>query len=145
MKKFITCAALLVVAFAFPASRARAQAKPKPFEPPKPLPKLVFEREVFEYPGASRRDPFRPLTDNDTQGPLFSEIVLSGIIVQQDPSQSLVMFHDTNKKEYRLHRGDRVGNITVLDITRSSVVFSVEEFGMKRKEVLEMSRAGANK
>jgi hypothetical protein len=133
----------VIVALVISAHAAMAQDPPKPIEPAKPLPPLKFDREVFEYPATTRRDPFRPLTNNDTQGPLFTEITLSGIIFQQNPSQSLVRFHDLSKKEYRLHRGDRIGNITVLDIGEKSVVFSVEEFGMKRKEVLEMPRAGA--
>ena len=142
MRNCIACAALVAVVA---TGSLHAQA-PAPAGPPKPLPKLVFDREVFEYPGSSRRDPFRPLTNNDTQGPLFTEISLQGVMVMPDPSESMVMFNDMSKKQYRLRRGQSVGNITVLDITRSAVVFSVEEFGMKRKEVLEMktSRAGAN-
>ena len=142
MKKTLVCAALLLLVA---SASAEAQAPPA-VGPPKPPPKLVFDREVFEYPGSSRRDPFRPLSDNDTQGPQFSEITLSGIFVMPNPAQSLVMFQDLSKKQYRLKRGESVGNITVLDITKSTVVFSVEEFGMKRREVLDLktSRAGAN-
>ncbi|MDX1674560.1 MAG: hypothetical protein R3314_07200, partial [Longimicrobiales bacterium] len=40
---------------------------------------LVYEREVFEYRGAERRDPFEPLTQDNQMGPRFQELTLQGI------------------------------------------------------------------
>lgn len=100
-------------------------------------PRLVFDREVFSYGAEGRRDPFRPLTASD-DGPLFDELTLRMIIFAQDPRESLVLVQDVTQKVHRLRRGERVGNATVVDIGRSRVLFSVNEFGVYRQGVLEL-------
>jgi hypothetical protein len=125
-----------------PAPAAPAAA---PRALPKPVPKLVLDREVYDYPVGQRRDPFRPLTNNDTSGPLFTELTMTGIFyLANEPSKSFATFKDLSKKEYRVHRGESIGNATVQDIGRTRVVFSIQEFGMKHQEVLELklTRAG---
>lgn len=100
-------------------------------------PRLVFDREVFSYGAEGRRDPFRPLTASD-DGPLFDELTLRMIIFSQDPRESMVLVQDVTQKVHRLRRGERVGNATVVDIGRSRVLFSVNEFGVYRQGVLEL-------
>jgi hypothetical protein len=143
MRKSMTVAAMLLVAAAGSISAQAPAGAPK--GAPKAAPTLVFEREVYEYPGGSRRDPFRPLTTNDTSGPLFSELTVTGIMYYTDSSRSMATIRDLSKKEYRVRRGDVIGNATVQFVDKYRVVFSVEEFGMKRQEVLEIksTRAGA--
>ncbi|HEX6693574.1 MAG TPA: hypothetical protein VF035_02605 [Longimicrobiales bacterium] len=136
MKRAILVGALC----ALPALPVAAQAPTAPATPPQhtPEPELVFEREVYQYGAAGRRDPFRPLTSDNSAGPMFAELQLTGILYSTDPSQSRVSFRDSNKKQYRLRRGDTVGNATVVDIGRTRVVFSIREFGMTRTESLEL-------
>lgn len=107
-------------------------------------PKLVFEREVFNYPGRARRDPFMPLTGANA-GVLFSDIRLRMILFDDNPARSIVAVSDAAGKQYRLRRGDTVGNATVVDIGRTRVVWSVNDFGIRRQEVLELkpTREGA--
>jgi hypothetical protein len=52
---------------------------------------------------------------------------------------------DGSKKQYRLRRGESVGNATIIDIGPSRVVFSVMDFGIRRQEVLALkdNREGA--
>lgn len=100
-------------------------------------PRLVFEREVFSYPGRSRRDPFQPLTGRNA-GPLFSELTLNMIIYSDDPARSVVSVTDQSNRQYRLRRGDSVGTATVIDIGQTRVVFSVVDFGIRRQEVLDL-------
>jgi hypothetical protein len=105
--------------------------------------KLVFEREVFHYPGKARRDPFRPLTSSSA-GPLFPDLKLHMILHSDDPARSVVSVSDASKKQYRLRRGDSVGNATVIDISPTRVVFSVLDFGIRRQEILNLKeREGA--
>jgi hypothetical protein len=99
---------------------------------------LVFEREVFSYAAASRRDPFRSLADQDGIGPLFDDLKLRMIIHSDQPGQSVALVVDGAKKVYRLRKGDVVGNATVLDINAERVTFSVEDFGNRRQEVLDL-------
>lgn len=110
-------------------------------------PKLVFEREVYSYPGASgRRDPFRPLTGRNDAGPLFSDLKLRMILyIQANPARSVASIEDDSRKIHRVRRGDVIGNATVVDIGPQRVLFSVEDFGVRRQEVLQLktNREGA--
>jgi hypothetical protein len=99
---------------------------------------LVFEREVFRYPGASRRDPFRSLADQQSLGPLFDDLKLRMIIHSPLPNQSVALLADGASKIYRLRRGDMIGNATVIDITATKVTFTVDDFGNRRQEVLDI-------
>lgn len=112
----------------------------KPAAPIAPPPKLVFEREVFTYPGAAgRRDPFMPLTGRDDAGPLFQDLKVSMILYVPDaPGRSMATIVDGSKKSYRVKRGDNIGNATVLDIGPRRILFAVEDFGVRRQEVLEL-------
>jgi hypothetical protein len=107
-------------------------------------PRLVFEREVFHYAGRARRDPFQPLTGRNA-GPLFADLMLRMIIFSDNPSESLVTVSDAANNQYRLRRGDTVGNATVVDIGPARVVFSINDFGLRRQAILDLKahREGA--
>src|SRR5690554_4905587 len=80
-------------------------------------PDLVFEREVFVYSPGGRRDPFKPLTDEDGVGPLFEDLSLRMIIYSAvAPGESVAVLADGQKKTYRVRRGDYVGNAAVVEI-----------------------------
>ena len=146
---------LLGLAVAFMATPAAAQDQPAapPQAPPAAAaqpnaaaapgvndPRLIFEREVYAYPGRARRDPFMPLTGQNA-GPLFSDLRLRVILYSENPSMSVVALSDAADKQYRLRRGDSVGNATVVDIGPTRVVFSVSDFGIRRQEILELKAA----
>jgi hypothetical protein len=101
-------------------------------------PILVFDREVYRYPGENRRDPFRPLTRQEDLGPVFNDLTLRMIIFSPDPKQSVVVLADASKKTYRLRRGESLGNATVVEIRQTQVVFAVDDFGVRRQEVIDM-------
>lgn len=104
-------------------------------------PDLAFEREVFTYSGAGRRDPFKPLTDEDAIGPLFDDLSLRMIIYSAvSPGESVAVLADGQKKTYRVRRGDYVGSAAVVEIGPKRVVFSINELGNRRQEVLELKR-----
>jgi nucleoid-associated protein YgaU len=136
---------LMAVAAAAPL---QAQQPAEPATPDAPAavaqssdPRLVFEREVFSYPGRARRDPFMPLTGQNA-GVMFTDLTLHMILFDENPSRSIVAVSDAAKKQYRLRRGDTVGSATVVDIGRTRVVFSVNDFGIRRQEVLDMKPMG---
>jgi hypothetical protein len=137
---------LIALAAAAPLQAQESAAPATPETPPAAMqqstdPRLVFEREVFSYPGSARRDPFMPLTGQNA-GVLFSDLKLHMILFDDDPTRSIVAVSDAANKQYRLRRGDSVGNATVVDIGRTRVVFSVSDFGIRRQEVLEMKPTG---
>lgn len=141
---------LVLILAALAAATPAAAQDPAPAPAPAPAaggvvdasqPRLVFEREVFEYPGRSRRDPFTPLTGRNA-GPLFSDLTLHMIIHSDDPRHSIVDISDASKTRFRLRRGEAVGNATVVDIQPTRVVFSVVDFGIARTEILDMKAPG---
>lgn len=105
---------------------------------------LVYEREVYAYRGAGRRDPFRPLTADDDMGPLFEELTLQGIIYATGRGRSVALITDASGRVHRARVGDVVGNSRVIEIGPARVVMAVENFGNIRQEVLELpTRGGA--
>lgn len=117
-----------------PAQRGAAPAQ----EQPTAEIKLIYEREVFQYPSQSRRDPFAPLTSQADQGPRFEELSIMGVIYSNRPDQSIATLSDATGKRYRVRQGDVVGNARVLDISPLRVVFAVDNFGVVRQEMLEL-------
>jgi hypothetical protein len=155
MQPIKTTRALTTAALVLTASSLFAQA-PKPAAPPAagqvpvhaapvPEPKLVFDREVFSYPGGGRRDPFKPLIGKESLGPLFDDLKLKGIIyTPTDPNRSVALIEDGAHKLYRLRRGDLIGNSRIVEIQALAVRFAVENFGMMRNEVLELRKGAAS-
>jgi hypothetical protein len=135
--------AMIVLAGAASADAQQPAPAPAPLPGSTPEPKLVFDREVFAYPGSARRDPFRPLIGKESLGPLFDDLKLRGIIFSAEPTRSLVLLQDGAKRIYRLHRGDVVGNSRVVEIRPLSVRMAVENLGMIRYEVMELRPAEA--
>lgn len=111
---------------------------------------LVFEREVFFYPSYERRDPFGPLLTGTESGPRFEEIHLIGIIYSTNPGQSLAMFGlkaaptgaAAGTLSFRVRRGERLGNVRILEIQQTRVVVQIEEFGMTEQRIMELPRPG---
>ena len=136
MAAFKTIYALVAITVLGSAVTANAQTPGST-----PEPKLMFDREVFSYPGGARRDPFRPLIGKESLGPLFDDLTLRGIIFSNEANRSLVLIQDGAKRIYRLHRGDVVGNSRVVEIRPLSVRMAVENLGMIRYEVMELRPA----
>lgn len=103
-----------------------------------PVIELEYEREVFRYPVAGRRDPFSALSRRGDLGPRFEELTLHGIIFSDRGGSSVAVVADGSGKRHRVRRGDIVGDAQVLDIGPTRVIFSVENFGIQRQEVLEL-------
>ena len=103
---------------------------------------LVYEREVFSYTGENRRDPFRPLTDQDDMGPRFEALALQGIIYSTGRGRSVALLGDSDGRIHRVRVGDVVGNSRVIEIGPVRVVLAVENFGTIRQEILELPIRG---
>lgn len=102
---------------------------------------LVFEREVFQYPSFTRRNPFRPLAGAEGGGPRFEQLSLIGIMYSPDPRSSVAVVSTggvavaedgtmapIEGDAYNLKVGDRIGNTTIVEIRRDAVVVDVEVF-----------------
>jgi hypothetical protein len=147
------CLALLPIAA---SAQEPAPAGPPPGPPVEP--ELVFEREVFQYPAFTRRNPFVAL--EGAGGEIrFERLSLVGIIYSQDPSASVAILSTGGVTvaddgtvapvagdAYNAKVGQRIGNTTIREIQRDRVMVDVEEFGLteRRTMVFISRRPGGN-
>lgn len=113
-----------------------AQAQAEEVERAQTAPLLT--REVFEYPGAGRRDPFKPLDAGDELGPRFEDLELRGIIYSSEAGSVIVLVDRSTQRRYRVWEGDVLGDAELLDVTPDAAVFMVTVFGVSRQETLRL-------
>jgi hypothetical protein len=101
---------------------------------------LVYDREVFRYDRGGRPDPFRSLLTNEELGVRTEDLTLLGVIFHPDPSQSVaVLARRGADRRIRARVGERLGSVRVVAINQRSIDVVVEEFGLARRERLEIS------
>lgn len=132
-----------------------AQDPTPPPPPPEPA-ELVFEREVFQYPSFTRRNPFRPLDAADSGGPRFERLSLIGIMYSPDPRAGVAVLSTggvnvaedgtmtaVDGEAFNAKVGDRIGNTTIVEIRRDAVIVDVEVFdSVERHTMTFVSRIG---
>ncbi len=133
---------------------AGAQAAPAQQETMTPLPpevingdtiQLVFEREVFTYPGFQRRNPFAPLT-GQTDGPRYEDLELRMVILVEDGPGSVATLAlrgtggGQQARTFRVREGDVLGNMRVRTIRLREILVDVDEFGQRETRVMELRR-----
>jgi hypothetical protein len=139
-----------VVALALLAPGASGQDQPPPRDADA---ELVFEREVFDYPSFTRRNPFRPLSGPG--GELrYEDLSLIGIMYSADGAQSVAVLSTggvqvnedgttapVDGDAFYLKVGEQVGNVTIVAIRRDAVVVDVREFdAVERRTMNFVSR-----
>ncbi|HEX8273831.1 MAG TPA: hypothetical protein VF615_14430 [Longimicrobiaceae bacterium] len=113
-----------------------ASAQAKDDDPP-----LVYRREVFQYPRGARPDPFRSLLSSEEMGYRIEDMRLTGVIYSPNSRVSVaVLTESVSKKRFRLKVGERLGGITVAAIHPRQVEVVVNEFGVVRRETLQLRR-----
>lgn len=100
---------------------------------------MVLNREVYDYNGGGRRDPFISLLTTSDLKPLLTDLRLVGVLTDIAGSNSVAILRDvTSKEQYRVKVGQTLGRMRVTRIEPKSVVFTIEEFGFSRQEILVM-------
>jgi hypothetical protein len=118
---------------------------------------LVFEREVFDYPQFTRRNPFVALVASEG-GPRFEQIQLRGVIYSDDPGESVALLgigtlndqvgptqaapSSGTSRSRRVRVGGTWGNVRVLEIRRTEILVEVEEFGLTEQRTMRMPPRG---
>lgn len=94
------------------------------------------------YDGGARRDPFDPLTleNSPETGPRFEALRLTGVFLGS-PGNSLVVLEDPTRRGHFLRVGERIGEARLVQIQPESAVFEVEEYGTVRREILRLERS----
>lgn len=100
-------------------------------------------REVYRW-DAAPRDPFRPLFTAETVGgPEMADLVLSSVIYQpSDPSRSIAIFQDRgSSRRYTVSPGQRIGRLTVVEISPGTAVLRMNDFGTIRDQTFHVRRS----
>jgi len=155
MKRSLSFALVLVAALASGASaQASAQAAPRPTSksakaaapaaakastplPVDSAPKVLINREVFQYEGSGRRDPFISLLTTSDLRPLLTDLKLVAVAYDPRGQNSVAVLRDvTSKDQYKVRVGQTIGRMRVAAIQEKAVIFTIEEFGYSRQEIL---------
>jgi hypothetical protein len=102
------------------------------------VPAALLGREAFAYRGQGRRDPFASLlkAGGDLR-PLITDLRLVGVLVGTEGGNSVAIMRDlATKEQYRRRTGEALGRMRIARIESRQVVFTIEEFGYSRQEVL---------
>lgn len=114
-----------------PASPGQKAAIPTEF---------TIQREVFDYDGGGRRDPYKSLMGTSDVRPLLSDLRLMVVVFDPTGDNSVVILRDNfSKQQYRARIGQQLGRMRVSAIKQKAVQFTVEEFGFNRVETLPLS------
>ena len=101
---------------------------------------VTLHREVFDYAGGGRRDPYKSLMSSSDVRPLLSDLRVTGIAVDPVGDNSVAVLRDTySKQQYRVRVGQQLGRLRVSAIKEKAVQFTIEEFGFNRTETLRQS------
>ncbi|HET7275744.1 MAG TPA: hypothetical protein VFI91_11320 [Longimicrobiaceae bacterium] len=128
--KRLLLALSLVVALVASAAPASAQGETT----------VVYHREVFDYGAEGRPDPFRSLLETANLGYRFEDLSLQGVVYNPDPRLSVAVLTQTgSERQVQAHVGERLGSIRVLAIHPRRIEVAIEEFGVTRRESLELN------
>ena len=134
------------------ASRPPAPDPRKPPVPTAPVPavdsgpKVLINREVFAYEGDGRRDPFVSLLTTSDLKPLLTDLKLVGVAYDPRGQNSVAVLRDiTSKDQYKVRVGQTIGRMRVAAIQPKAVIFTIEEFGYSRQELLPIAPPDSSK
>ncbi len=100
---------------------------------------VLINRETFDYDPGGRRDPFASLMNTSELRPLLTELKLVAVAYDPLGHNSVAVLRDlTSKEQYRVRVGQALGRMRVAAIHEKEVVFTIEEFGYSRQEILNM-------
>lgn len=102
--------------------------------------RVLINRELFQYDADGRRDPFVSLLTTSDLRPLLNDLKLVAVAFDPNGRTSVAVMRDiTSKEQYRVRVGQTLGRMRVAAIQEKAVIFTIEEFGFSRQEILGMT------
>ncbi|MDT5018275.1 MAG: hypothetical protein QOD39_4435 [Mycobacterium sp.] len=109
-------------------------------------PRVLINREVYQYDGDGRRDPFVSLLTTSDLRPLLADLKLVAVAYDPRGQNSVAVLRDpTSKTQYRVKVGQTIGRMRVAAIQEKAVIFTIEEFGYSRQELLPIQPPDSSK
>ncbi|HEU4747385.1 MAG TPA: hypothetical protein VFS56_02710 [Gemmatimonadaceae bacterium] len=151
MKLPIPFALVLVAAVATGAATQSRASSPAPARPVSSTPapaapvaadtpqRVLINREMFQYDADGRRDPFVSLLTTTDLRPLLTDLKLVAVAFDPNGRSSVAVMRDTaSREQHRVRVGQTLGRMRVAAIQEKAVIFTIEEFGFSRQEMLAM-------
>ncbi len=136
--------ARIATAAGSPEQRTAAPATPLPVTDT--ANRVLIVREVFQYDGDGRRDPFVSLLTTSDLRPLLTDLKLVAVAYDPRGQNSVAVLRDvTSKTQYKVKVGQTLGRMRVAAIQEKAVIFTIEEFGYSRQELLPMQPPDSSK
>lgn len=133
------CAAAIMAGAQQSATIPRTHAVSTPKKVVMPT-EITLQRETFSYNGSGRRDPYKSLMTSSDVRPLLSDLRLTAVAFDPDGNNSVAILRDAfSKQQYRIRVGQQLGRLRVASIRQRAVLFTIEEFGFSRQEMLPLS------
>ena len=108
--------------------------------------KVLIVREVYQYDGDGRRDPFISLLTTSDLRPLLNDLKLVAVAYDPRGQNSVAVLRDlTSKTQYKVRVGQTIGRMRVAAIQEKAVIFTIEEFGYSRQELLAIQPPDSSK
>ena len=119
------------------ADTRKPAAATAPIPAPDTAPRVLINREIFAYDGDGRRDPFVSLLTTSDLRPLLNDLKLVAVAFDPRGQNSVAVLRDvTSKDQYKVRVGQTIGRMRVAAIQEKAVIFTIEEFGYSRQEIL---------
>lgn len=132
----LACATRLAAQSTTPAPAA-AEVPRLPLAPRDSAHVITFEREIFAYDAAGRRDPFVSLAKSSEIRPALGDLRLTTVAFDPSGVSSVAVLRNIGTKEqYRVKTGTQLGRMRVVSIEPKAVTFVLEEFGYSRQQRL---------
>jgi hypothetical protein len=129
-----------------PGADARKGSLPPPTPAADTAPRVLINREVFQYDVDGRRDPFVSLLNTSDLKPLLTDLKLVGVAYDPRGQNSVAVLRDiTSKEQYKVRVGQTLGRMRVAAIQPKAVIFTIEEFGYSRQELLPIAPPDSTK
>jgi len=127
-------------------SAGKPTAAPVPATAADTAPRVLINREIFQYDGDGRRDPFVSLLTTSDLRPLLADLKLVAVAYDPRGQNSVAVLRDpTSKTQYRVKVGQTIGRMRVAAIQEKAVIFTIEEFGYSRQELLPIQPPDSSK
>jgi hypothetical protein len=104
--------------------------------------KVIYDREVFDYSGGGRPDPFRSLVQDGELGIRVEDLTLRVVLYNaSDPTQSVaVLAQRGSERRIQARVGERIGSLRIIAIRPEEIDIAIEELGVSRRETLGIAR-----
>lgn len=130
-----------------PGAKLVIKAKGHPFDTAAAGGLRPLVRETYQYEASALRDPFKPLVQAVERGPELPDLRLVAILYDDHHADgSIVTFRDIgDDHRYTLSPGQRLGRISVVEVTATTVKLREDDLGTARDQTYSLRKPGDEK